>query len=65
MTESTTATNWFNAAFLVNPDGLLTAKYHKQKLVIFGEYVPLEKTIGFIMNGLHRLTAVGRRGKNR
>jgi apolipoprotein N-acyltransferase len=44
-----TATNFFNAAFLVNPDGLLTATYHKQKLVIFGEYVPLEKSLGWLM----------------
>ncbi|MGH8021984.1 MAG: apolipoprotein N-acyltransferase [Limisphaerales bacterium] len=33
----------FNAAFLVGPDGVLRFNeiYHKQKLVMFGEYVPL------------------------
>lgn len=33
----------FNAAFLVGPDGALRFDeiYHKQKLVMFGEYVPL------------------------
>ncbi|HEX3626430.1 MAG TPA: apolipoprotein N-acyltransferase [Verrucomicrobiae bacterium] len=33
----------YNAAFLVGPDGVLRFNdiYHKQKLVIFGEYVPL------------------------
>jgi len=34
----------FNAAFLVGPDGTLRSNeiYHKQKLVMFGEYVPLQ-----------------------
>lgn len=49
LAETTAATNYYNAAFLVNPDGFLTATYHKQKLVIFGEYIPLEKWVGFIM----------------
>ena len=31
----------FNAAFLLDPDGLFAGIYHKQKLVIFGEYIPL------------------------
>ena len=30
----------FNSAFSFDPDGLCAAVYHKQKLVIFGEYVP-------------------------
>ena len=35
--------DYFNAGFLVGPDGVLRFNniYHKQKLVIFGEYVPL------------------------
>lgn len=35
--------DYFNAAFLVGPDGVLRFNeiYHKQKLVMFGEYVPL------------------------
>jgi apolipoprotein N-acyltransferase len=35
--------DYFNAAFLVAPDGVLRFNeiYHKQKLVMFGEYVPL------------------------
>ena len=41
-------TNYFNAAFLVNPQGKLTTTYHKQKLVIFGEYVPLVKWLPFL-----------------
>jgi apolipoprotein N-acyltransferase len=31
----------FNAAFLFGPDGAFREVYHKQKLVIFGEYIPL------------------------
>jgi apolipoprotein N-acyltransferase len=31
----------FNAAFLFGPDGLYRGGYRKQRLVIFGEYVPL------------------------
>ena len=38
----------FNAAFLFNPDGKLAAVYHKQALVIFGEYIPLEHSLPFI-----------------
>ncbi len=35
--------DYFNAAFLAGPDGRLRFKetYHKQKLVMFGEYIPL------------------------
>ena len=40
----------FNAAFLVGPDGALRFDniYHKQKLVIFGEYVPLGGWLGWL-----------------
>jgi apolipoprotein N-acyltransferase len=48
MTVSRTATNFYNAAFLVNPRGTLAAAYHKQKLVIFGEYVPLVNWLPFL-----------------
>ncbi|MGC9944090.1 MAG: apolipoprotein N-acyltransferase [Verrucomicrobiota bacterium] len=48
LAASPTETNYFNAAFLVNPEGLLTAAYHKQKLVIFGEYVPLVNWLPFL-----------------
>jgi len=48
MTVSPTATNYFNAAFLVNPEGHLTHTYHKRKLVIFGEYVPLVRWLPFL-----------------
>jgi len=38
----------FNAAFLFNPDGRCAAIYHKQKLVIFGEYIPLVRWLPFV-----------------
>jgi apolipoprotein N-acyltransferase len=38
----------FNAAFLFNPDGRCAAIYHKQNLVIFGEYIPLVRWLPFI-----------------
>jgi apolipoprotein N-acyltransferase len=48
MTTTTQATNFYNAAFLVNPAGRLAGTYHKQKLVIFGEYVPLVRWLPFL-----------------
>jgi apolipoprotein N-acyltransferase len=48
LTTSPTTTNYFNAAFLVNPQGLLTAVYHKQKLVMFGEYIPFVRWLPFL-----------------
>ena len=42
------ATNYFNAAFLVRPDGNFASVYHKQKLVIFGEYIPLVHWLPFL-----------------
>jgi apolipoprotein N-acyltransferase len=38
----------FNAALLFDPDGRCAAIYHKQKLVIFGEYVPLVRWLPFL-----------------
>jgi apolipoprotein N-acyltransferase len=43
-----TETNYFNASFLINPDGKLANSYHKRGLVIFGEYIPLERWLPFI-----------------
>jgi apolipoprotein N-acyltransferase len=40
---------YYNAAFVVDPElGLQTAYYAKQKLVQFGEYVPLRPLFGWI-----------------
>ena len=38
----------FNAAFLFNPEGRCAAVYHKQNLVIFGEYIPLVRWLPFV-----------------
>jgi apolipoprotein N-acyltransferase len=38
----------FNAAFLFDPDGNCVAIYHKRKLVIFGEYIPLVRWLPFV-----------------
>ncbi len=38
----------YNAAFLVNPEGKLAGIYHKRKLVIFGEYIPLVRWLPFV-----------------
>jgi apolipoprotein N-acyltransferase len=38
----------FNAAFLFDPDGKLAGIYHKRKLVIFGEYIPLVRWLPFV-----------------
>jgi apolipoprotein N-acyltransferase len=42
------ATNYFNAAYLVGPNGGWRQVYHKRKLVIFGEYVPLAHWLPFV-----------------
>ncbi len=44
-----TATNYYNAAFIVSPDGKWRQPfYHKRNLVIFGEYVPLANWLPFL-----------------
>ncbi len=43
-----TATNYFNAAYLINPEGRWLQRYHKRQLVIFGEYVPLLDWLPFL-----------------
>ncbi|MFN0069440.1 MAG: apolipoprotein N-acyltransferase [Limisphaerales bacterium] len=38
----------YNAAFLMNPAGEVVARYHKRKLVIFGEYIPFERWLPWL-----------------
>lgn len=38
----------FNASILVDPEGRFGGKYYKQRLVIFGEYVPLARWLPFL-----------------
>ena len=39
---------FFNTAFLMSPTGEIVERYHKRRLVIFGEYVPLAKWLPFL-----------------
>ena len=45
---SPTTTNYFNAAFLFDTNGRCAGVYHKQNLVIFGEYVPFARWLPFL-----------------
>ena len=37
--------DYFNSSFLISPEGKLIKRYRKRSLVIFGEYIPLERWI--------------------
>ncbi len=39
---------YFNASFLFNPEGKYASTYRKRRLVIFGEYLPLENWLPFL-----------------
>ncbi len=38
----------YNAALLVDPQGQVSDRYHKRRLVIFGEFIPFEKFLPFM-----------------
>ena len=39
---------YFNAAWLLSPHGFIADTYHKRRLVIFGEYIPLVDWLPFV-----------------
>ena len=39
---------FYNASFLVNPDGEFVSRYIKRNLVVFGEYIPLVRWLPFL-----------------
>lgn len=46
--EKAGSANYYNASFLIDPQGQLRARYCKQKLVVFGEYLPLQPWFFFL-----------------
>src|SRR6185312_15826043 len=46
--EKPAETNYFNASFLISPEGQIAGRYRKRGLVIFGEYIPLVHWLPFI-----------------
>lgn len=40
--------DYFNASFLISPEGELALRYCKRNLVIFGEYIPLVRWLPFV-----------------
>jgi len=39
---------FYNASFLVNPEGEFVSRYRKRNLVVFGEYIPLVRWLPFV-----------------
>lgn len=46
--NTNTPTRYYNSAFFINGNGLQPDHYSKQKLVMFGEYVPLKNLLPFL-----------------
>ena len=40
--------DYYNASFLVSPDGEFVSRYIKRNLVVFGEYIPLVRWLPFV-----------------
>jgi apolipoprotein N-acyltransferase len=40
--------DYYNSAFVLSPDGIITGGYRKRLLVIFGEFVPFVETLKFM-----------------
>ena len=48
LNEQKNSPDFFNSSFLISPKGETIATYRKQRLVMFGEYVPLSRTFPFL-----------------
>jgi apolipoprotein N-acyltransferase len=48
MPTNSTEREYYNASFLISPEGELMSRYKKRSLVMFGEYIPLAHWIPFI-----------------
>jgi apolipoprotein N-acyltransferase len=48
MEDGKRVVDYFNAALIMNPDGQIEDVYHKRRLVIFGEYIPLVRWLPFL-----------------
>jgi apolipoprotein N-acyltransferase len=46
--DQTRPPKYYNAAFLLSPEGMIKEVYRKRRLVIFGEYVPLSDWFPFL-----------------
>jgi apolipoprotein N-acyltransferase len=53
------APDYYNAAFMVNPQGKITGEYSKHHLVPFGEYIPLQEVIPFVKKVVQRYGFTG------
>ncbi|HWH68062.1 MAG TPA: apolipoprotein N-acyltransferase, partial [Candidatus Sulfotelmatobacter sp.] len=40
--------DYYNSSFLISPEGQLVDRYRKRGLVIFGEYIPLQRWLPFL-----------------
>jgi apolipoprotein N-acyltransferase len=40
--------DYFNASFLISPEGEIAGRYAKRNLVMFGEYIPLARWLPFV-----------------
>jgi len=52
-------TDWYDSAFVIEPDGRVAGRYDKSHLVPFGEYVPFRGLLGGFVEAIARGVAAG------